>query len=260
MWGIIPAAGAASEFSRWRSPVLLPVGSRTEDGWRRPCAFRNSRGADDTRRRRQDLFRDFTSSPTFSNISEVSTAVPRSPMSSGRMPRDSTMPSFGRLRRRRPGTGVGRMPDTVWFPSDALARCPTCRCRFCFSRRTPRILGSGRLDGRCGQEVQVEAQVFGIALGVGSIQEYRRRIRELKALWQTPERQDEYFGTLVNAYLGNGGAAIGIQTGESLCRCRNDQWLSHCHDPAVDPARSKAVSSTAMAADACRIGANGAGQ
>jgi glucose-1-phosphate thymidylyltransferase len=39
--------------------------------------------------------------------------------------------------------------------------------------------------------------------------------RELNALWQTPERQDEYFGTLVNAYLKNGGVATGIQTGES---------------------------------------------
>lgn len=39
--------------------------------------------------------------------------------------------------------------------------------------------------------------------------------QELRALWQTPERQDEYFGTLVNAYLEQGGAAIGVQTGES---------------------------------------------
>jgi glucose-1-phosphate thymidylyltransferase len=39
--------------------------------------------------------------------------------------------------------------------------------------------------------------------------------RELNALWESRGRSDEYFGTLVNSYLSQGGEAIGIKAGES---------------------------------------------
>jgi hypothetical protein len=35
----------------------------------------------------------------------------------------------------------------------------------------------------------------------------------LHALWQRPERRDEYFGTLVNAWLATGGTACGVHAG-----------------------------------------------
>ena len=35
----------------------------------------------------------------------------------------------------------------------------------------------------------------------------------LHRLWLRPERGDEYFGTLVNAWLVEGGEACGIQSG-----------------------------------------------
>jgi hypothetical protein len=38
---------------------------------------------------------------------------------------------------------------------------------------------------------------------------------ELFALWSEPGRRDEYFGTLVNAYLERGGRASGVRSGES---------------------------------------------
>jgi hypothetical protein len=38
---------------------------------------------------------------------------------------------------------------------------------------------------------------------------------ELHRLWCERERRDEYFGTLVNAYLLNGGAARGVHAGRA---------------------------------------------
>jgi hypothetical protein len=38
--------------------------------------------------------------------------------------------------------------------------------------------------------------------------------RALHHLWLGPGRGDEYVGTLVNAYLGRGGQAVGVRAGE----------------------------------------------
>ena len=40
-------------------------------------------------------------------------------------------------------------------------------------------------------------------------------LHELRSLWLERNRQDEYFGTLVNAWLTRGGRAVGIRAGES---------------------------------------------
>ena len=38
---------------------------------------------------------------------------------------------------------------------------------------------------------------------------------ELRSLWHDRKCQDEYFGTLVNAYLEAGGNAVGVKAGEA---------------------------------------------
>jgi len=38
-------------------------------------------------------------------------------------------------------------------------------------------------------------------------------LHDLRALWLRRERQDEYVGTLVNAYLAEGGEAAGVRAG-----------------------------------------------
>ena len=40
-------------------------------------------------------------------------------------------------------------------------------------------------------------------------------LHELHALWQERGRRDEYLGTLVNAFLARGGAALGVKAGQS---------------------------------------------
>ena len=42
-----------------------------------------------------------------------------------------------------------------------------------------------------------------------------RVLRELHTLWCRPERRDEYMGTLVNAWLAEGGRAKGFRVGEA---------------------------------------------
>ena len=37
----------------------------------------------------------------------------------------------------------------------------------------------------------------------------------LRELWLARDRQDEYLGTLVNAYLADGGRALGVRAGEA---------------------------------------------
>src|SRR3954468_2470458 len=40
-------------------------------------------------------------------------------------------------------------------------------------------------------------------------------LHELHDLWLRRDPRDEYFGTLVNAYLALGGRAVGVKSGES---------------------------------------------
>jgi hypothetical protein len=40
-------------------------------------------------------------------------------------------------------------------------------------------------------------------------------LHELHRLWCARERKDEYIGTLVNAYLAQGGHAVGVRAGTS---------------------------------------------
>jgi glucose-1-phosphate thymidylyltransferase len=40
-------------------------------------------------------------------------------------------------------------------------------------------------------------------------------LEALRQLWISRNHEDEYFGTLVNAYLAEGGKAIGVKAGES---------------------------------------------
>jgi hypothetical protein len=40
-------------------------------------------------------------------------------------------------------------------------------------------------------------------------------LRELHTLWRRPDRGDEYLGTLINAWLAEGGRARAVRAGEA---------------------------------------------
>lgn len=112
------------------------------------------------------------------------------------------------------------LPDTVWFPEDGfetLLRLGGRELSFLtFPVEQPELFDAVVTDRR-GQvrEIQVKQPdadsrwVWGAISMPGSV------LHALYALWLQPDRGDEYFGTLVNAYLAAGGSARGVPAGES---------------------------------------------
>jgi glucose-1-phosphate thymidylyltransferase len=219
MWGIVPAAGRGSRIQPLAfSKELLPVGSRRDDGTDRPCAVSEYLlerlilgGADKI---------CFVISPGKSDILEyfgdrygsAQLAYVVQPDASGLC--DAVF---------RASTVVGEhedvvvgLPDTVWFPKAALQALPDADLSFLlFPVEHPELFDAVVLDGESVTEIQVKQADAASRWIWGAFRMSARCFRDLRALWSARERRDEYFGTLVNAYLGAGGHGIGVKAGES---------------------------------------------
>jgi dTDP-glucose pyrophosphorylase len=109
------------------------------------------------------------------------------------------------------------LPDTIWFPDTGLAALPDDTLSFLlFPVERPEqfdavILGT---DGRSVTEIRVKQRNPGTQWIWGAFKMPARVFRELHDLWLARNRNDEYFGTLVNAYLAAGGSAVGCKAGE----------------------------------------------
>ncbi|MDA9463268.1 sugar phosphate nucleotidyltransferase [Bradyrhizobium sp. CCBAU 53415] len=219
MWGIVPAAGRGSRIQPLAfSKELLPVGSRRDDGIERPCAVSEYLlerlilgGADKI---------CFVISPGKSDILEyfgdhygnAQLAYVVQPDASGLC--DAVF---------RAGTVVGHdedvvvgLPDTVWFPKAALQALPDVDLSFLlFPVERPEFFDAVVLDGESVREIQVKQPNPTSRWIWGAFRMSAIGFRELHTLWHERDRRDEYFGTLVNAYLQAGGLGIGIKAGES---------------------------------------------
>lgn len=219
MWGIVPAAGRGSRIQPLAfSKELLPVGSRRDDGTDRPCAVSEYLlerlilgGADKI---------CFVISPGKSDILEyfgdhygsAELAYVVQPDAAGLC--DAVF---------RASTVVGQhedvmvgLPDTVWFPKAALQSLPDADLSFLlFPVEHPEFFDAVVLDGDHVTEIQVKQPNASSDWIWGAFKMSARGFRELRALWNTRERCDEYFGTLVNAYLSAGGRGIGVKAGRS---------------------------------------------
>ena len=109
------------------------------------------------------------------------------------------------------------LPDTVWFPADGFKALPEDDLSFLlFPVERPEVFDAVVLDehGRV-EEIQVKQRgarsnwIWGAFKMPGAV------LHELHRLWVERSRQDEYFGTLVNAYLAGGGRAWGVKVGEA---------------------------------------------
>jgi glucose-1-phosphate thymidylyltransferase len=219
MWGIVPAAGRGSRIQPLAfSKELLPVGSRRDDGTDRPCAVSEYLlerlilgGADKI---------CFVISPGKSDILEyfgdhygtAKLAYVVQPDAAGLCDavfRASTVVGD------REDVVVG-LPDTVWFPRTALQALPDADLSFLlFPVEHPEFFDAVVLDGDSVKEIQVKRPDAGSRWIWGAFKMSGNGFRDLQALWDARNRQDEYFGTLVNAYLEAGGFGIGIKAGES---------------------------------------------
>ncbi len=220
MWGIVPAAGRGSRIQPLAfSKELLPVGSRMDAGVERPCAVSEyllermiAGGATKI---------CFVISPGKSDIlayygagfGPATTAYVVQPNPSGLC--DAIFRAAPLVAPDEPVL-VG-LPDTIWLPEAGFAALPDDRLSFLlFPVERPEFFDAVVCDedGRV-REIQVKRSDATSRWIWGAFKMPGRVLHDLHALWRAREARDEYWGTLVNAYLAAGGEACGIRAGTS---------------------------------------------
>jgi glucose-1-phosphate thymidylyltransferase len=220
MWGIIPAAGAGSRIQPLAfSKELLPVGSRLEGEAERPRAVSEYLvermvlgGADRI---------CFVIAPGKSDILEYYGSRSCSAHVSftvQQRPAGLCDAIFKALPLIPPNEFViVGLPDTIWFPEDALATLGEDPLSFLlFPVNRPERFDAVLTDsaGRV-REIRVKQPSAGSPWIWGAFKLSGATLRDLFELWCEREQKDEYVGTLVNAYLARGGSARGVRTGQA---------------------------------------------
>ena len=221
MWGIIPAAGNGARMQPLAfSKELLPVGSRLdESGVERPRAVSEyliermvRAGADKI---------CFVISPWKSDIlqyyggavGDVDVAYVCQAGAVGLC--DAIFRALPVVPTTEPVI-VG-LPDTIWFPADALCSLPDDRLSFLlFPVERPELFDAvdTDADGRV-REIQVKSASASTHWVWGAFKMPGATLHALHRLWLQRECRDEYIGTLVNAWLASGGEAWGVRAGVS---------------------------------------------
>jgi glucose-1-phosphate thymidylyltransferase len=109
------------------------------------------------------------------------------------------------------------LPDTLWFPIHGLSLLGEERLSFLmFPVAHPELFDAVVTDGsERVLEVQVKQPRPDSHWVWGAFRMPGRVLHELYGLWRDRDPRDEYFGTLVNAYLALGGRADGVRAGEA---------------------------------------------
>lgn len=220
MWGIIPAAGAGSRIQPLAfSKELLPVGSRMEADGEHPRAVSEyliermiQGGATKI---------CFVISPGKSDVmTYYGGRVGGADVVYVVQPRPAGLcDALFRARSviPRDETVLIGLPDTIWFPSDGFALLPEdLLSLLLFPVKNPSAFDAVITD-ESGNVLEVQVKqphpdsswVWGALKLPGDV------FHALHALWTRPERRDEYLGTLINAYLTEGGHARGVARGEA---------------------------------------------
>jgi dTDP-glucose pyrophosphorylase len=221
MWGIIPAAGNGTRIQPLAfSKELLPVGGRLDARTERPKAVSEylvermtNAGADKI---------CFVISPGKSDIVEyygtgrvtcAKIVYVVQPTAVGLC--DAIFRAHIVIPQDEPVL-VG-LPDTIWFPEKALAQLPDDRISFLlFPVEEPHLFDAVVSDehGRV-IEIQVKSQQASSKWIWGAFKMPGHLFHELRAFWMQRPEPDEYIGTLVNAWLEQGGEAIAVRAGTS---------------------------------------------
>jgi glucose-1-phosphate thymidylyltransferase len=218
-WGIIPAAGLGTRIQPLAfSKELLPVGTRHEDGSERPRAV--SEYLLERMLIAGTTHVCFVISPAKADImsyfggriqgASICYAIQQNP--SGLC--DAI---FGALPFISPEDEiVVGLPDTVWFPSEGLCLLPNRSFSFLlFPVERPELFDAvvtspdGSVD-----EIQVKQPDARTNWVWGAFRLTGEHLASLFCLWERRGRSDQYIGTLVNAYLAEGGKAWGIKRGD----------------------------------------------
>ena len=220
MWGIVPAAGRGSRIQPLAfSKELLPVGSRMENGVERPCAVSEYLVERMVVGGARKLC--FVIAPGKSDIlqyygggyGEAVAAYVVQPEPAGLC--DAIFRAAPLIAPNEPVL-VG-LPDTVWMPADGFAALPDDRLSFLlFPVEHPEFFDAVVLgeDDRV-REIQVKRPDATSRLVWGAFKMPGAVLHALRDLWLRREARDEYVGTLVNAWLAEGGEAVGVRAGRS---------------------------------------------
>ena len=108
------------------------------------------------------------------------------------------------------------LPDTIWFPENGLGALPDDELSFLlFPVEQPQFFDAVVTEGDRVREIQVKQANAQSNWVWGAFKMPGHIFHDLHRLWLERERRDEYFGTLVNAWIAKGGSASGIRAGES---------------------------------------------
>jgi glucose-1-phosphate thymidylyltransferase len=222
MIGIIPAAGAGQRIQPLGcSKELLPVGSRVVDGVERPKAVSEylvermiAAGATQIcmviSAEKTDIVKYYAERD---HASEIFYTVQREPM--GLCDAIFRAAPFA---RRHDKVLIG-LPDTIWFPENAYVSAldfADCDVNLVmFPVRNPSQFDAVVSD-EIGyvQEVQVKKTNPASHWIWGAVTTSGESFYQLKLLWEARNRQEEYLGDLLNAFIGNGHVVRGRRCGE----------------------------------------------
>jgi glucose-1-phosphate thymidylyltransferase len=220
MWGIVPAAGAASRIQPLAfSKELLPVGSRRDGELERPRAvseyiiermivagvtkicFVISPG-------KSDILQYYGACVGPARLCYVVQPQPLGLC-------DAIFCPLPLVSADEPVI-VG-LPDTIWFPENGLCALPADELSFLlFPVERPELFDAVVTDekGRVS-EIRVKQNNPGSHWVWGAFKMPAEVLRELHRIWCARGQADEYVGTLVNAYMTAGGRASGIRAGRA---------------------------------------------
>ncbi len=238
MWGLIPAAGRGTRIQPLGfSKELLPIARRFDNGAERPRAV--SEFLVDRLIAGGATKLCFVISSGKSDILEYFGAAVRGiPICYVVQPHPAGLCDaiFRALPMIYPDEPVAvGLPDTIWFPEQALAALPNDDLSLLlFSVARPELFDVVLTDGQGNvrridvkPETPQSSWIWGAFKMPGSI------MSELFDVWCERDRRDEYFGTLVNAYLASGGSARAFPIGTdyvdvgTLGGCRQAALLLH---------------------------------
>jgi glucose-1-phosphate thymidylyltransferase len=221
--GIIPAAGAGQRIQPLGcSKELLPVGARVIDGVERPKAISEylvermiAAGATQIcmviSAEKSDIVRYFAER---SYAAEIFYVVQQRPL--GLCDALFRAEPFARGHRQ---VLIG-LPDTVWFPENAY-RCALDRQLADVHLILFPVSNPSAFDAVvCDKEnfvsrVEVKAPSPRSHWVWGAITATDTAFHDLKLLWESRHREDEYLGTLLNAYIEAGSSVRGHHVGET---------------------------------------------
>src|SRR5215471_14132149 len=218
IWGIIPAAGVGSRMQPLAfSKELLPVGTRIDGQSERPravCEYLVDRMlyAGATRLcfvispNKSDIMTYFGGELGGASICYALQPHPAGLCDALFTPLPFLAPEDEVL--------IG-LPDTIWFPEDGFLALPEQRfSMLLFPVEQPEFFDAVvfSADWRI-EEIQVKRKDASSKWIWGAFRIPARTLAELHSLWLDRERRDQYIGTLVNAFIVDGGRVEAVPRG-----------------------------------------------